>query len=284
MQHTGSLSSIVYQQNIVDNRQSMACDLRMNQRSNMRQGFERLRQRPLVLEVRDELERMILDGEVPAGERLNEYDLAERMGVSRGPVREAARSLEHDGLVMTVSNRGVFVREFSVEDALELFDLRATIAGCVCERASATASEESKVRLRACVEGMSEFVARSDEESFFAANNEFHDMLARASGRGRAASLYVALGKEVRLLRRQFLRGQSQLMESNAEHDRIVSAIERGDCGGARREGTAHHLNAKKRLLEAFPGRETAMDYPAKRAGPNHNSTGPHRLDQLREE
>lgn len=256
----------------------------MNQRADIRQGFERLRQRPLVLEVRDELERMILDGEVPGGERLNEYDLAERMGVSRGPVREAARSLEHDGLVMTVCNRGVFVREFSIEDALELFDLRATIAGQVCERASATASDDSKARLRACVEHMSDFAARSDEESFFAANHEFHDMLARASGGGRAASLYVALGKEVCLLRRQFLRGQSQLKDSNAEHDRIVSAIERGDCTAARREGAAHHLNAKKRLLEAFQGRETAMEYPAKRTGPNHKSTGPHRLDQPREE
>ena len=72
------------------------------------------RQRPLVLEVRDELERMILHGDIAPGDRLNEYALAEQLGVSRAPVREAARSLEREGLVTAVANEGVYVRKLGL--------------------------------------------------------------------------------------------------------------------------------------------------------------------------
>ena len=97
----------------------------MELREDMRENIARRRQRTLVLDVRDELERMILDGEFKSGERLDENGLARQLGVSRGPVREAARSLEREGLVDAVANQGVFVRQLAIEDALELYDLRA---------------------------------------------------------------------------------------------------------------------------------------------------------------
>ncbi len=65
--------------------------------------------------------------------------LAEQLGVSRGPVREAARSLERRGLVTAVANQGVFVRKLSIDEALELYDLRAMIAGYLCARVAETA-------------------------------------------------------------------------------------------------------------------------------------------------
>ncbi|MEQ8367094.1 MAG: GntR family transcriptional regulator [Roseicyclus sp.] len=71
----------------------------MQVRDGIKDSFQKLRQRSLVGEVRDELERMILAGELETGERLNEISLAGQLGVSRGPVREAARSLEREGLV-----------------------------------------------------------------------------------------------------------------------------------------------------------------------------------------
>ena len=77
---------------------------------------------------------MILSGELRAGERMNELALATRLGVSRGPVREAARTLERDGLVTSIVNQGVFVRQISIEEAAELYDLRAVIVGYACGR------------------------------------------------------------------------------------------------------------------------------------------------------
>ena len=218
----------------------------MGVKQYMRQGIER--QRPLTLEVRDELERMILDGEVAAGERLNELTLAEQMGVSRGPVREAARSLEHEGLVRTVANQGVFVRELSLESALELYDLRAMIAGYLCGRVAEKADPVVNKALRQAVRDMNAAIAAADEPRYFEINLAFHDRIAIAAGTDRAQRLYTSLGKEVRLLCRRVLCGDESLRTSNHEHDGIVAAIEAGDADAARAAGMQHHLNSKSRL------------------------------------
>ena len=214
----------------------------------------RFRQRPLVQEVRDELERMILGGEVEAGERLNEIDLARQMGVSRGPVREAARSLEREGLVRAVANQGVYVRKLSLEDALELYDLRALMAGELCASVAARPGARVRADLRDLVETMDDLIARDDQDSYFTANLAFHDHIAAAADLERTRSLYVALGKEVRLFRLRVLNGLASLVVSNAEHRRILAAIEAGDVETARSEGRDHHLNGKRRLLETLDG------------------------------
>ncbi len=87
--------------------------------------------------VQSELERMILSGELPPGEKLTEVALATRLGVSRGPLREAFRMLEEAGLVRTEKNRGVFVRDLPVEEAIEIFDLRAAMDELVGRRLAA---------------------------------------------------------------------------------------------------------------------------------------------------
>lgn len=219
---------------------------------DMRESFQKLRQRSLVGEVRDEIERMILHGEMQAGERLNEISLAQQFGVSRGPVREAARSLEQQGLVTTVTNQGVFVRELSLEEALELYDLRALVAGYLCACAAERASAEETADLRRYVSLMDQAITDGDESRYFELNLAFHDQVAVASGATRSLALYTSLGKEVRLLRLRVLSGVASLTLSNAEHDRIVAALERKDAVAARDAGAQHHINGKTRLLETL--------------------------------
>src|SRR6202022_4465731 len=74
-------------------------------------------------------ERMIIRGELQAGDRINESAMAEMLSISRGPIREACRSLEKSNLVRVVMNRGVFVREMSVAQAAEIYDVRAHLFG-----------------------------------------------------------------------------------------------------------------------------------------------------------
>lgn len=222
----------------------------MEMQRDMRESFQRLRQRSLVGEVRDEIERMILHGEMQAGERLNEIGLAEQLGVSRGPVREAARSLEQQGLVTTVTNQGVFVRKLSLQEALELYDLRALVAGHLCACVAERATAEELAKLRHYVDRMDRAISDRDENRYFELNLAFHDQVAIASGASRSRVLYTSLGKEVRLLRMRVLTGDASLTLSNAEHDRIVTALERKDPDAARDAGAQHHINAKARLLE----------------------------------
>src|SRR5215831_17391648 len=86
-----------------------------------------LRSNSLTALVQKEIERMILSGELTVGAKLNEVAVARRLGVSRGPVREAFRALEESGLVHQEKNRGVFVRQVSVEEAEEIYEVRAAL-------------------------------------------------------------------------------------------------------------------------------------------------------------
>lgn len=219
---------------------------------HIKDSFQKLRQRSLVVEVRDEIERMILEGELQTGERLNEIHLADRLGVSRGPVREAARALEREGLVKAVVNQGVYVRSLSVDEALELYDLRAMLAGHLCARVAEAGDPAAITALRGFVTQMQAAAEAGDEEAYFALNLAFHDRIAAASGAVRAAEFYGSLGKEVRLMRLRVLTGAPALALSNAEHDLIVEAMERGDADAARNHGAQHHANGKKRLLETL--------------------------------
>lgn len=240
----------------------------MEMRHDIRESVARRRQRPLVVEVRDELERMILLGEIAAGERLNEALLAEQLGVSRGPVREAARSLEREGLVEAVANEGVYVRRLSLEDGLELYDLRAMIAGYLCETLAGCADASIKADLQAFLVRMDDAIARDDEAEYFELNLAFHDCIASAAKAPRAHALYAALGKEVRLLRLKVLSGDAALRQSNREHGRIVAAIVAGDGPAARAAGAAHHANGKERLLQRLRQEGGACHAPAGHAEP----------------
>jgi DNA-binding GntR family transcriptional regulator len=92
-------------------------------------ALETLRSASLASVLAQELERMVISGDLKPGERINEQQLAQRFGVSRGPIREAVRSLEGAGLANGVTNRGVFVRRLSVSEVRELYDIRAALFG-----------------------------------------------------------------------------------------------------------------------------------------------------------
>ena len=101
--------------------------------------LEILQQNSLTSLVQRELERRIVGGELAPGAKLNEADLAGELRVSRGPVREAFRALEQAGLVRTEKNRGVFVRQLSLEEANEIYEVRAALEAQIGRLAAARA-------------------------------------------------------------------------------------------------------------------------------------------------
>src|SRR5688572_719934 len=105
-------------------------------------AIELVRQESLTSLVQREIERRILGGELAPGGKLNEAELAVAMGVSRGPVREAFRALEQAGLVHTQKNRGVFVRQVSLEEANEIYEVRAALERQIGSLAAKNATRE----------------------------------------------------------------------------------------------------------------------------------------------
>ncbi|WBV45119.1 GntR family transcriptional regulator [Pseudoroseomonas cervicalis] len=215
-----------------------------------------LRTASLTSVVREELERMILDGRAAAGSRLNEQALAARLGVSRGPVREAIRGLEHQGLVITVVNQGSYVRKLSAEEALELYDLRALLTGEVCATLATTRPAAAEARLAALVAAMEAAAAQDDAPGYYALNIEFHAALFEHGAGARAQRIHADLGKELTLFRRRALVQPEKMRESNAEHAAILAALRAGDAAAARLAGEAHIRGGKRRFgaTSAPPG------------------------------
>ena len=206
----------------------------MEIRQESREAIASRQHGSLTATVHRELEGMILRGDLASGDRLNEQQLAGLLGVSRGPIREAARLLERDGLVVALANQGTFVRQLSLEDALELYDLRASIAGYSCSCLATRSTAVQRAELRALIEQMDACIENRDEETYFELNLRFHERVAAMAGAPRAARIYGALDKEVRLLRRRVLHGTESMRFSNDEHKEIFGAFEAGDTGRAK--------------------------------------------------
>ncbi|HXM95417.1 MAG TPA: FCD domain-containing protein [Candidatus Dormibacteraeota bacterium] len=197
--------------------------------------------------VAEELERMIIRGELQAGDRINESALAQVFSISRGPIREACRSLEKSNLVRVVTNRGVFVREMSVVQATEIYDVRAHLFGLAGRLAASRIVFRDVVELRAMVAEMQQ---AKDIDTYYPLNVAFHARLVELSGNHRVAELYCALSKELHLFRRRGLVQGDSMVLSNQEHMRIVEALRDHNCDLSEHTMVDHILAGKARLLE----------------------------------
>jgi phosphonate utilization transcriptional regulator len=198
--------------------------------------------------VAREVERMILAGELSVGERVNESALAARFRVSRGPVREALRGLEESGLLRLEKNRGVFVREISLGEADEIYDLREALDELVGRRLAKRFEEPARSAVHALLVEMDQAAAQGDAASYHMVNLRFHDTLVEATGNAKLIATYRRLIKELHLFRLKGLTAGGGLPVSNDEHRAIVKAIEAGDADGAGRRMRDHVRASRKRM------------------------------------
>ena len=200
--------------------------------------------------VQSEVERMILSGELAPGAKLTEVALAARLGVSRGPLREAFRMLEEAGLVRTEKNRGVFVRDVPLAEAIEIFDLRATMDELVGRRLAERITPVQLKEVRGLVDQMEQAVKAKDAHHYHRLNLHFHDRLVELAGNGKLTAIYRKLIKELSLFRRMNLADGGLLPVSAGEHRQIVKAIASGDADAAGRAMFAHVMDSKERTIK----------------------------------
>lgn len=198
--------------------------------------------------VQRELERRILAGEFAAGSKLNEAAIADLLGVSRGPVREAFRALEESGLVRLEKNRGVFVRQIAVEEADEIFELRAVLDEHAGRKVAQSIAPAELRALRGLVERMDRAVARDDIDTYHAANLEFHDLLVALAGNRKLLATYRRLVNELHLYRRATLARAGALPVSVREHHDILDKIAAKDAAGAGAALHEHALRSRRHM------------------------------------
>jgi phosphonate utilization transcriptional regulator len=209
--------------------------------------------------VQKEIERMILAGDFAAGAKLNEAAVAAMLGVSRGPVREAFRALEESGLVRLEKNRGVFVRQISVEEADEIYEVRAALDEWVGRRVAQIATAEQIKELRGIVDRMDRAAHRNDIDAYHPLNLDFHDRMVAFAANGKLLTTYRRLVNELKLFRRQTLAQGGILPLSTREHRDIVDKIASRSAAAAGKALYEHAMGSRERMHRSrAPGAASA--------------------------
>ncbi len=201
--------------------------------------------------VRDEILGRIMRGELAPGSRINEPDVAERLGISRVPVREALRGLESSGLVVSRKNSGVFVRELAPEDVAQLYEMRAIYDGYAGRKAGALADVPRRALVKvldAATAGMRKAARRKDVAGYYAENLRFHWAIVEAVANARFSDAYRDVVQQLHLWRIQNLSHGLAMAASAAEHDEILKAIRLGDSARAEKLMASHVQTAHGRL------------------------------------
>lgn len=215
--------------------------------------------------VQNEVERMILAGELAPGSKLTELTIATQLGVSRGPVREAFRMLDEAGLVRTEKNRGVFVRDIELDEALEIFELRAVMEMYIGRKLAETTTAAQVKPLRALVDAMDTAAKAGNAQDYHRHNLAFHDTLLELAGNAKFTANYRRLTKELSLIRRKNLTVESMNVYSR-EHRQIVKAIAAHDAEAAGQAMFDHVMNSRERTLQNFSEQPVAPA-PARKRG-----------------
>ena len=209
-----------------------------------------LQNNSLTMVVQQEIERAILAGEFGPGAKLNEAALALRLGVLRGPVREAFRMLDEAGLVRSEKNRGVFVRDIPIDEAIEIYELRAAMEESVGRRLAVRMTAAQRQEAETLVQAMEGAVRAGDAHHYHLLNLQFHDRLVEMAGNRKLTTIYRKLVKEISLFRRINLADANQLPASAHAHWDMLRAIATGEPEVAGRVMFEHAIQSQQRMVD----------------------------------
>jgi DNA-binding GntR family transcriptional regulator len=203
----------------------------------------------LADDIATELREQIVGGSLRPGTRLLELRLAERFGTSQGPVREALRLLERDGLVTHVRRRGVYVRELSVRDLDEIYSLRAALEGFAARRAALRIAPAGVRALKRLLERMAARAEAGEWERGVRIAIEFHEEIAVIAGHDRLLQTWRSIMAQTSQYA-QLASSQAPDVAPDVEaHKRLLDAVTSGDPDRAEAEGKRHAVKARNDFL-----------------------------------
>lgn len=198
--------------------------------------------------VAESIEHLILGGELLPGSKLNEMALAQRFGISRGPLREALRTLEESGLIRQEKNRGAAVRKIALSEAADIYDLRAGLDATAGRLLASRITAEQLHTLRQMTVAMRDI--RADEvDRFHELNLDFHDCIVGMAGNPVLSAHYRRLTKLLILFRRRNLLEPMAIPHFAEEHSRIVDRLSALDAAGSAQALFDHAQGGKARML-----------------------------------
>ncbi|MFC2967798.1 GntR family transcriptional regulator [Acidimangrovimonas pyrenivorans] len=205
------------------------------------------------LRLVDEIRR----GELMPGARLRETQLAERMGISRTPVREAIRTLEAEGLVTHLPRQGAVIRVLDRSEVMELYEMRAVLEGTAARMAARAASEIELDELASVNEELARF---PDSATTYRLNRHFHAILLDAARNRYLIKASQALQKTLLILGPSTLTDPARAAEAVQEHGVLLDALRGRDGARAEAAMRAHIEAAHRARLRGFRLAERPLD------------------------
>lgn len=207
--------------------------------------------KPLREVVFESLREAIIQGTLKPGERLMELQLAEELGVSRTPVREAIRKLELEGFVVMVPRKGAYVAGITFKDITEVFEVRIALESLAAGLAAERITDEELDKLERSVVQIGE-VMNSDIDALAKFDHEFHKVIYQASRNKRLQAIILNLQEQIQRFRMTTLSQPGRMRLALEEHKKIVDAISERNVELASALAGEHITNAENSLLSAI--------------------------------
>lgn len=212
---------------------------------------------PLRDVVFNTLRQAILTGELKPGERLMEIHLANKLGVSRTPIREAIRKLELEGLVTMIPRRGAEVAQITEKSMNDVLEVRRALDALCAELACERITEEETEQLHRACEAFETAVKTRDLKRIARADVQLHDIIVQATGNQRLVQLINNLSEQMYRYRFEYIKDAGQHQRLIEEHRVIYESIVKKDKETASQAARVHIDNQKKAIIAQIRSEKT---------------------------
>ncbi len=219
-----------------------------------------MQSRPIREIAYEILKHAIISGEIPAGERIVETEYADRLHISRTPLREALRRLEMDGLVEYELRHGVIVRAFTVEDVEQMYTIRNALEMLTLPAIIEKATPDQISDLRRMLREIDELMETGDIDSISPLTRAFHNAITAISGKTRILRTIAGQDEFITRFSAMSIRQEDRLSAAHAEHHRLVDLIEQRDLEGFRELMQGHIERSKENCLAALKAQNKLMN------------------------
>jgi len=210
--------------------------------------------------VYDLLLESIIKRRLSLGQRLVERDLAEKLGVSKTPIREALNRLKKEGLVEGAPYRGFFVAQISPKDMEEIYKLREVLEGLAARDASEKINKGQTRQLNSIVQSLENYVEGKDLESYSSLDLKFHNLLAAISKNERLSQTMQLLQNQTRILMSTSVVLPGRVEASLKEHKKITDAVMSHKSNLAEQFAREHIKNVRKAVLVSLKSEKNKLE------------------------
>lgn len=194
----------------------------------------------------------IISGKFPSGMKLTVDDLSKELKVSRTPVKEALVRLEREGLVENIPRKGMYVAKISIEDALEIYELREILEGLAARKTAERIDEENLKLLKEIIKKSENYVREEDFKNYSNLDEEFHKIIWNISANKKLFKILENIRSIIRLLMTSSVNIPGRAHSSLLEHKKIISAFEKKDPDFAETCMREHIRNVREIVLKTY--------------------------------